>query len=90
MGSNFFYLILELITAFMGDKVGPMHGMEGMLVELKIVEVYLYVCCAPVSGFFLISAFSFFVGTCYRSFIVLGCWVPLLKERRYYTKKKKN
>ena len=88
LGVIFSYLVLELVTAFMRNKVGPMHGMEGILVELKMVEDYQCVCCVPVSGFFSISAFPIFVGICCRSFIVLGCWVPLLKERRCYTGKR--
>ena len=65
-------MFLELVIVFMRDKVGSMHGMEGMLVELKIVEDYLCVCYTPVSEFFSINVFLIFVGTYCRSFILLG------------------
>ena len=38
LGVFFSYMFLKLVVALMGDKAGPMHGRNEMLVELKEVE----------------------------------------------------
>ena len=69
VGSNFSYLFFKLVTTFIGDKVGTMHGMEIMLVELKIVDDYLCVLCSS-EWIFLCQCLSNF---CWNLLQVIYC-----------------